>query len=232
MGTGCVVAAVSWWLFRDHYRVAVLGARYSGKTTLIHYWRGLPAPAVNTRTTGREPSVNHVKLEIRVDGDKVTFDDVSDITGNESALGLWADYVRDRHVVYLLDARVLCGCLDWTDWRKDLGGHVDRRGPDRLHADMGQIHRMGRDDIRVPTRSRALVITHTDEDCRRNGTGVSDQDYLTAVEHDVLAHRARLGGVDQVALIVAPGAIGEPAVAARVTESLVRHFNAWESRHP
>ena len=55
-------------------------------------------------------------------------------TGGSS--GGCGDYIRDRHVVYMLDARALCGCLEWIDWRSELGAQTNVCGPERVGRDI------------------------------------------------------------------------------------------------
>jgi hypothetical protein len=212
---------------RDHYSVAVLGPRFSGKTTLINYWRGLPPPDLHTgRTFGQEKPTEWVDLSIKVDNRRVTFDNVLDITGAVTALDLWADYIRSRHVVYMLDARALCGCLAWTDWYREPNGRTDPRGLERVTADIGQLLMHERHG--VPTSSRAIVVSHTDQDCRRTGadSALSDQDYATVLSHEIRPFQSQLSSAAYVPVIVASGNLEHEAVARQVTTELVRHFEA------
>lgn len=212
---------------RDHYRVAVLGPRFSGKTTLINSWLEHPPPDLRIgRTFGQENPIEYVDLSVRVDGRRVTFDQVTDITGLESGLDLWANYIRNRHVVYMVDARALCGCLIWTDWYKESGGYTDARGPVRLSHDIGQILMQERHG--VLTLSRAMVVTHTDQDCRRTGLrpDIPDREYATRIEYELRQYRSQLSTTARVPLIVAPGSLKHEAVARHVTTELLRHFGS------
>jgi GTPase SAR1 family protein len=213
-----VVAAgvvLSWYvarkLRRRKYRIAVLGARYSGKTTLINSWRGKwladqadPGRTQTTRT--------YAKTKLTAEGLRLEFTKLSDVSGEIHAWPIWADRVKEsRYVLYLVDARALAGSLR----------HLPARNWQRLEDDAGL---MGGwlDANRIELC--LLVVTHTDEDARLGQLGEDDYRELITAQLDTLM--LKLGGPRRVRVVV--GSLKRLQDAQDVTTQIMRHIIGWE----
>jgi GTPase SAR1 family protein len=192
-------------------RIAVLGARFSGKTTLINSWRGewVADEADPGRT--QAPSV-YSTIKLIVEGVRITFKNVADVSGAINAWPVWEDSTKEsKYVLYLVDARALAGNLDrhqGRDWH-------------RLEDDAGLVGswlREGRPKLCL------LVVTHTDEDARREELG--EAKYLELVKAQVDPLITKLGGPRKVHIAV--GSLKTLRSAEAVTSSIMREIISWE----
>jgi GTPase SAR1 family protein len=192
-------------------RIAVLGARYSGKTTLINSWRGewVGDEADPGRT--QAPRI-YSKIKLIVEGVRITFKNVADVAGAIDAWPVWEDRTKEsKYVLYLVDARALAGDLDrlkGRDWH-------------RLEDDAGLVGSwLGEGHPKLCL----LVVTHTDEDARREELG--EAKYLELVKAQVDPLIIKLGGPRKVHIAV--GSLKTLGSAEAVTSSIVREIISWE----
>ncbi len=207
--------AVSWYvarkLRRRKYRIAVLGARYSGKTTLINSWRGewIADQADPGRTQGSDTPT---KTKLTADGFRLTFTNLSDVSGSIDAWPIWEDRVKEsRYVLYLVDARALAGSLR----------HLPARNWQRLEDDaglMGGWLEANRIELCL------LVVTHTDEDDRLRQLGEDEYRELVTAQLDTLM--LKLGGPRKVRVVV--GSLKRLHDAQDVTAQVMQHIIGWE----
>jgi hypothetical protein len=200
----------------------VLGARYSGKTTLLRYWRGEPwQPRLARTYTPEKPSATKVSI----DAQKVKFNNLGDVSGAPTARTTWASLVSDcNYIVYLVDARALCGCLLWSA----------HRNQDRLMDDAGQIKRwqagLGEG---ADARRCVIAVTHSDQDCRavhsaRAGRVIDGGTYERRVGEQMAPLIMQLGGWNRVRFIV--GHLKDENGAHTLTKAILGHIDNWEGR--
>jgi GTPase SAR1 family protein len=204
LGGIAVSAYVAWKLRRKHYRLAVLGVSLSGKTTLINSWRGdwVDDPG---RT---QAAVRHSRVKLTVDGFRLSFDNLTDVSGHSFAWPEWTDRVNEsRYVLYLVDARQLARQAAYgfdKDWY-------------RLEDDAGLIRNV------LATANAYLciiVVTHTDQDYRT--TEYDAQTYEDVVRKQLDPIVLRLGGDGQVRLVT--GSLVDQASADAVTSKIMAHI--------
>lgn len=211
---------------RIHFSVTLLGVPLSGKTTLLNYWRGQPRPSLADRTHIKEVLEKYADFAVELPSGRrrITLDGLVDLSGAENALLDWESMIPNRHVIYLVDARSLCGCLEWTELIPALRASHSRSAK-RVVRDAE--HLRGIEQRNGPPRLFALLVTHVDEDCRRRrllrhaSPRPAERAYREQVEADVAKLREILGGAARVPLIIAPGDLRQPEVAHQVTLSLV-----------
>ncbi len=210
---------------REHFRLLVVGPRLSGKTTLVNYWRSLPAPEAEARTLSSRPQPEYVDFEI-IHGNRsvrITIDRMFDVSGALSARDEWRRYAEGCHLVYLVDARALCGCLGWTDHYR---GGDEPMGWARIRDDIDAIDAWGRTSPQAERRRCVLVVTHTDEDCRRRHTHDRPHVYRDKVARELvpLQHILR---ADNAPVVVAQGSLRDPAHAAQVSQEVISILRQW-----
>lgn len=213
IGVGGV--AVSWYLARRirrrKYRIAVLGARYAGKTTLINSWRGkwIADQADPGRT--QAPQI-YAKTKLTTEGLRLTFTNLADVAGAIDAWPVWEDRIKEsRYVLYLVDARALAGSL------KLLKG----RNWHRLEDDAGLVGgwlEANRIELCL------VVVTHTDQDARLGKLGEDEYRELVMAQLDPLI--LKLGGPSKVRAVV--GSLKRLQDAQDVTAQVMREIISWE----
>ena len=208
-------AAVSWYvvakLRRRKYRVAVLGAQFAGKTTLINSWRGewVGDEVDSGRTQG---PVFYSKTKLTAEGLRLTFTNLADVGGEINAWPVWADRTKEsRYVLYLVDARALAGYLD----------AFETRNWHRLEDDAGQVSGWLQDN-RVELC--LMVVTHTDEDARLKRLGGDGYRDLVMAQLDPLI--LKLGGPRRVRVVI--GSLKRLEDAQDVTTQVMREIFSWE----
>lgn len=207
--------AISWYLARKlrrrKYRIAVLGARYSGKTTLINSWRG--EWIRDQADPGRTQSPHHyAKTKLTTEGFRLTFTNLTDVSGAIDAWPVWEDRIREsRYVLYLADARALSGSLS----------QVTGRNWQRLEDDAGM---MGGWLAASRIELCLLVVTHIDEDDRLRQLGEDEYRELVTAQLDTLI--LKLGGPRKVRVVV--GSLKQLQDAQSVTAQVMRHIINWE----
>jgi GTPase SAR1 family protein len=196
-------------LRRRTYRLAVLGARMSGKSTLIGSWRGEWLDSEEYQRT--QTAQFHSKTKLTVEGLRLTFTHLADVAGSEHAWPVWEDQaLESRYVLYLVDARILDNQPLWEglDWH-------------RLEDDAGQIGswlKAGNAELCL------LVVTHTDQDARR--TRLGEHAYQDTVLEDLDPLVFLLGGTQCVRTVI--GSLQTEGEATKVTAGIMREIIAWE----
>jgi hypothetical protein len=137
---------------------------------------------------------------------------------------VWETLAGRPIVIYLIDARALCGCLRWTDWEGS-----EHRGPERLVEDAVFLSRWLHQG---EARLCVLVVTHTDEDCRRRlaaieGGSMSDAVYKGHIIRQITPLRLKLGGEDRVRVVI--GSLADRASTEAVVAAVVGHIERWDS---
>jgi GTPase SAR1 family protein len=189
----------------------VLGARYSGKTTLINSWRG--EWVADEADPGRTQTPKlYRKTKLVSEGLRVTFTKLVDLNGSREAWPTWQDSIlASRYVLYLVDARALAGYLD----------QEKNRNWYRLEDDAGQLSRWIREGR---ARLCVLVVTHTDQDERLAEHGDADYRELVLDQLDPLI--LKLGGSRMVRVVI--GSLKRREDAERVTFRIMREIVSWE----
>jgi GTPase SAR1 family protein len=211
VGGAAVSAVVLWKLRRRKYRIAVLGAQYSGKTTLINSWRG--QWVADEADTGRTQAPHvYSKTKLTTEGLKLTFTNLTDLSGSKLAWPVWEDRAKEsRYVLYLVDARALAGYLE----------HLKNRNWQRLEDDAGQLGRWieeGHAELCI------LVVTHTDQDARLEKLGEEEYRESVATQLDPLI--LKLGGPRIVRVVV--GSLKTLPAAETVTSLMMDEIISWE----
>lgn len=207
-GSAAISAYALWKIRRREYRIAVLGARYSGKTTLINSWRGewIADPG---RTQAAQ---KYEKVKLTTEGLRLKFTNLADVSGSIDAWPQWQDRTKEsRYVLYLVDARVLSGELE----------SIEYRNWQRLEDDAGQIAgwiNEGKAELCL------MVVTHTDEDPRLAKLG--QDGYHDCVVKQIDPLMLRLGGPRRVRIVV--GSLKTQATAQLVTTLIMREIISWE----
>jgi len=208
-------AAVSWYLVRRlrrrKYRIAVLGARYSGKTTLINSWRGEWVEDEFDPGRTQAPQ-RYAKTKLTAEGLRLTFTNLTDVAGAINAWPAWEDRVKEsRYVLYLVDARALAGSLrlfKGRDWH-------------RLEDDAGLMGGwLGANHVELCL----MVVTHTDEDARLRKLGEEQYQELVMTQLDPLI--LKLGGPRKVRVVI--GSLKRLQDAQGVTAQIMREIIGWE----
>jgi GTPase SAR1 family protein len=215
IGVSVSGVAVSWYLARRlrrrKYRIAVLGARFSGKTTLINSWRGewIADEADPGRT--QAPQI-YSKTKLTAEGLRLTFTNLADVSGAIDAWPAWENRIKEsRYVLYLVDARALAGSLD----------HLKGRNWHRLEDDAGLMGGwLGANRIELCL----VVVTHTDEDARLGRLGEEEYRELVMAQLDPLI--LKLGGPRKVRVVV--GSLKRLQDAQSVTAQVMREIVSWE----
>ena len=186
LGGVAISAFLAWRLRRKKFRIAVLGARRTGKTTLINSWRGEWVADEHDPGHTQAPGEPQ-KTKLTVDGLRLTFTKLTDVSGASHAWPVWEDQTREsRYILYLIDARALTGELDADD----------RRNWYRLEDDTGQIGRWlkaGNAHLCV------VVVTHADQDPRLAASNPDKYHEQVAEQIDPLI--LRLGGPEKTRLV-------------------------------
>lgn len=215
IGAGGV--AVGWYVARRirrrKYRIAVLGARYSGKTTLINSWRGeWIGDEADPGRTQAPKFYPKTKTKLTTEGLKLTFTNLADVPGGIDAWGDWEDPVKEsRYVLYLADARALAGALK----------HIEGRNWHRLEDDAGLVGGWLREN-RIELC--LVVVTHTDQDARLRKLGDEEYRELVMAQLDPLI--LKLGGPRRVRVVV--GSLKRLEDAQDVTAQVMRQIISWE----
>lgn len=207
--------AVSWYvarrLRRRKYRIAVLGARFSGKTTLINSWRGewVADEADTGRTQAPRP---HGDTKLTAEGLRLTFLNLTDVSGAIDAWPKWEDRIKEsRYVLYLVDARALAGSLS----------HLKGRNWHRLEDDAGMMAGwLAANKVELCL----MVVTHTDEDARLQKLGEDNYRDLVVEQLDPLV--LKLGGPRKVRVVA--GSLKRLQDAQNVTTQVMREIISWE----
>lgn len=211
VGAACGAGLSVWAMKRvraKKYRLAVLGARRTGKTTLINSWRGTWVTDAGHTQASEVPTTT----KLTVEGLRLNFT-VGDVSGDVHAWPTWADRVQEsRYVLYLVDARMLAGVRMPHD-----------ADPMRVRDDLGVLGRHWLGESRV--HLCVLVVTHTDEDPR------DPQDRVTAgyrklVTDQLSEYILLLGGESKVR--VAVGSLRDQASAHLLTQDIVNHIILFE----
>ncbi len=209
------VAAISayrlWKLRRKSYRLAVLGARYSGKTTLINSWRG--KWIADEYDPGRtQAPQRYEKTKLTTEGFRLKFINLEDISGAINAWPVWEDRTKEsRYVLYLVDARALSGYLD----------NAEGRNWQRLEDDVGQIAAWmneGQAELCI------MVVTHTDQDDRLEKLG--QEEYEESVTDQLDPLMLKLGGPRKVRTVI--GSLKTLHAAENVTSRIMNQIISWE----
>jgi GTPase SAR1 family protein len=200
-------AAVSWYVWRKlrrrKYRIAVLGAQMSGKTTLINSWRGewIDEPGHTQSPTTYE------RIKLTSQGLRLQFTKTTDMSGDLDGWGTWANpALESRYVLYLIDARVLSGVMS----KPGLNWH-------RLEDDTRLIGRWLEDG---KAEYCFAVVTHIDEDPRLAQLGMDD--YREEVTRQIDPLVLRLGGLAKVRIIL--GSLEPPQSAEGITSRMMGHI--------
>jgi ADP-ribosylation factor family len=190
--------------------ITVLGASGTGKTTLIRHWRGEPWLADPAPTGPAEPPAT---TTIRANGVELTAADLVDVGGATRDRDSWATRVgRGAHVLYLVDARALCGCLGWAE----------DRNLNRLVDDAARIGRWRRGNR---AGRCVVVVTHTDADCRRpllhreHGLILSEERYRDYLARQLAPLRSLLDADRSVPVVA--GRLTDPVTAAALTADIM-----------
>ncbi|GIH71541.1 GTPase domain-containing protein [Sphaerimonospora thailandensis] len=199
-------------LRRKKFHIAVLGVRYTGKTTLINSWRGTWVDDDPGRT--QAPRI-HPKTKLTANGIRLTFLGLGDLSGEEKAWPQWENRVAEsRYVLYLVDARMLAGL-----------GMPPERDWHRVDDDAGQIGRWLKDG---QVYLCIVVVTHTDEDPR--SPQVDEAAYHQIIVDQLDRILLRLGGDAMVRVVV--GSLKDRPSADRVTSKIMEHVVAHEKELP
>ncbi|SDH27150.1 hypothetical protein SAMN05421505_11391 [Sinosporangium album] len=199
---------LAWKLRRKKFRLAVLGARCTGKTTLIESWRGTwvedPDRTLIPKT--------YDKTKLTVDGLRLTFVKLGDLSGEVNSWPQWEDRVKDsRYLLYLVDARMLAG-LPMSEERTWY----------RVEDDAGQISSNWLKASLV--HLCLLVVTHTDEDPRQAGLSAGAYHDLIARQLDPIV--LRMGGDRLVRTVI--GCLKDPKSAEETTSKIMKHIVGFE----
>jgi GTPase SAR1 family protein len=210
-GAVAISAYALWKLRRRRYRIAVLGARHSGKTTLINSWHGKWIADEYDPGRTNAPEI-YKKTKLTTEGLRLTFYYLADVSGETNAWPQWEDRTREsRYVLYLLDARALAGYLD----------HIEQRNWQRLESDVGRIADwMGEGNAELCL----LVVTHTDQDSRFQKLG--QEEYRESVVAQIDPLLLKLGGPRKVRVVV--GSLKTLPAAENVTSQIMREIISWE----
>ena len=213
---------VNW--HRKNYTLAVLGARRSGKTTLINHWAGRAMPADYQRTLAPKVVGN---VKDRIDDTRYRIPGLRDVSGAEQAKGEWDKMIGNcSYVVFLIDARALCGCLAWTDLPAFGAG---RRGITRLQSDielLGTLFEEHKEHHRC-----VLVVTHRDQDCRAltlaaSSHALQETTYESRVTDELRPMVNLLGGIQRVATVV--GNLAEDGSRSRMSDEVMGIIADWD----
>jgi|SRR5580704_13059884 GTPase SAR1 family protein len=196
---------------RKRYRIAVLGARYSGKTTLINSWCG--EWVADEADPGRTQSPKfYEKTKLITEGLRVTFTKLVDVSGSIDAWPTWEDRTKaSRYVLYLVDARALAGYF----------ARDKTRNWNRLEDDAGLVSgwlREGRVKLCL------MVVTHVDQDARLEEYGQGQYRECVMEQLDPLI--LKLGGPRMVRVVV--GSLKRRQDAEEVTSQILREIVSWE----
>jgi GTPase SAR1 family protein len=193
------------------YRMAVLGARFSGKTTLINSWRG--EWVADEADPGRTQSPKfYRKTKLVSEGLRVTFTRLVDVNGSPDAWPAWeSSTLASRYVLYLVDARALAGELE----------RVTNRNWNRLEDDAGLLSSWLEEGR---TKLCLLIVTHTDQDTRLEDHGEADYRELVMGQLDPLI--LKLGGSRIVKVVI--GSLKRRQDAEQVTSAIMREIISWE----
>jgi hypothetical protein len=211
---GVVVTSVVAWrrLRRRKYRIAVLGARGAGKTTLINSWRGQWVADESGPAPTQTPEL-YSKTKLTAEGLRLTFTDLADVSGGIDAWPEWEDHAKEsRYVLYLVDARALAGHLE----------RFKARNWHRLEDDVGQIGgwlQNGRAELCL------VVVTHTDEDARLQELRDPGQ-YRDLLVGQLDPLVLKLGGPRTVRVVV--GSLKQRQDADAMTSLIMREIISWE----
>ncbi|WP_459805204.1 GTPase domain-containing protein [Herbidospora sp. RD11066] len=189
------------------FRIAPLGARRTGKTTLINSWRG---------TWVEDPDHTHApriyeKTKITTNGLSLTFLGLGDLSGEEKAWPQWENRVSEsRYVLYLVDARLLAGFPMPAE-----------RSWHRVEDDAGQIGKWLSDREAYLC---VLVVTHTDEDPR--SAELDEADYAQTIADQLDPILLRLGGDARVRIV--SGSLKDQESADLLTSKIMEHIVSHE----
>lgn len=216
VGAGGVSSYLLWRkLRRRKYRIAVLGARWSGKSTLINSWRGEWVGDEHDPGRTHAPKV-YEKTKLTSEGLRLTFTHVMDLSGASAAWPQWESRAMEsRYVLYLVDARALSGELS----------EIEGRNWYRLEDDaelLGTWLKQGEAELCV------LVVTHTDEDARLTQFGVTEYRELIATQVDPLV--LRLGGPRRTRTVV--GSLKTREGAEMLTGLITNEIVGYEKSKP
>jgi GTPase SAR1 family protein len=212
VGGAAVSSVVAWRkLRRKKYRIAVMGAREVGKTTLIDSWRGeWVADEFGPRPT--QIPVIYSRTKLTSAGFRLTFTKLADMSGDFDAWPQWEDFSREsRYVLYLVDARALAGYLEREATRNWY----------RLEDDAGRVGgflREGHAELCV------VVVTHTDQDERLEKLGEAAYRELVVAQLDPLM--LKIGGPQKARVVV--GSLKTRQGADDVTSRVMRDIIGWE----
>jgi GTPase SAR1 family protein len=192
---------------RKKYRISLIGAERSGKTTLISAWRqDWRGDEIDPGRTQAPKPYGPIKLT--VDGTRITIVNLADVPGVRDAWCTWKEGVESsNYVLYLIDATVLPdpGQTPGEDWF-------------RLVDDAGLLHDWvaeGGADLCV------IAITHTDQDKRAEK--MSPEDYRRYVRRLVEPIVLRIGPSVQVVT----GKLKTEADALALTSLVMGHITSW-----
>lgn len=211
-GAGGVGSYLLWRkLRRRKYRIAVLGARWSGKTTLIDSWRGHWIADEHDPGRTQSPKIQE-KTKLTSEGLRLSFTQLTDLSGATDAWPQWESRAKEsRYVMYLVDARALSGEL----------AHIESRNWYRLEDDaelLGPWLKEGRAELCV------LAVTHTDQDARLNQLGEAEYRELIVTQLDPLV--LRLGGPRMTRIVV--GSLKTRAGAEKLTGLIMNEIVGYE----
>lgn len=192
---------------RKKYRISLIGAERSGKTTLISAWRkDWRGDEFDPGRTQAPKPYGPIKLTI--DGTRITIVNLADVPGVRDAWRTWKEGVESsNYVLYLIDATVLPdpGQRPGEDWF-------------RLEDDADLLH----DWIAEGTAELCVIaITHTDQDKR--AAEMSREDYHRHVRRLVDPIVLRIGPSVQVVM----GKLKTEADALVLTSLVMGHIFSW-----
>lgn len=191
------VAVGAWFLIPEKLngkKIAILGARASGKTRFFEYiaTQELGDPNNYTQTKARQSVGNHynvAKTIFQADGKEIEFNLVHslDVAGGEVAYNEWKKVAKDaNYLLYLIDAERLLNPNNSQDYSTT------------IKKDIETID----DIVRQSTYDKlAIVLTHCDkiEDYYRD----YDNFYSKIKKNRIIAETTlKLGGTDKCKLII------------------------------
>jgi len=203
-------SAYAWWqLRRRDYRIAVLGARESGKTTLINSWRGKWADGAYQPTQASELIE---KQKYTAEGFRLRFLDLEDMSGDLDGWPNWENRAKEsRYVLYLVDARALAGQFA-RNYRKNWRRLEDDAG---LIADWME---QGKAELCL------MVVTHTDQDPRLRKLGQNA--YQEAIVSQLDPLMLKIGGPRTVHIVV--GSLKTLPAAQKLTSLIMERIISYE----
>ncbi len=193
----------------DRLRLAVLGPSEVGKTTLINAWRGR---GVNSSTGHTQVRERYERVELDVNGRKLTLVKLDDVSGSDRRWSSWQESVDgSRFVLYLVNAQALL-----AEERRSRGQPATP-GWDRIEDDADQI-RPWLDS--GPAELCLLVVTHRDLDPRFAALGESGyhRNVLDQLDPIIL----KLGGDGRVGLVT--GSLDTNEAAWALTAKIMAHL--------